>query len=256
MGLGGGGSGTGRSEEEPAAPRRCAWPGTSGVLDAEPAADRERMQARVRTAPAAVLLAMKGARPAGPPPARPAMRRLNGTPVLPEGRAVEIERVVTRHGTVAIGGVRHVVGARWAGCRVVFRLDGHLMHTIADQAQIGVWPCPVGADRLTRLQGARTPTAPLPPLPLPAGSLRAQRKVHASGRISVANQCIKLGPRHVGKLVTVVIEDTHLWVLHGEEEIAVRPRKNPGPVTRLHVRGMGTREERQASPDDKRSRDS
>ncbi|MDS1272289.1 hypothetical protein RIF23_18525 [Lipingzhangella sp. LS1_29] len=89
---------------------------------------------------------------------------------------------------------------------------------------------------------------------LPAGSLRAQRKVHASGRISVANQYIKLGPRHRGTLVTVVVEDTHLRVLHGEEEIAVRPRKNPTPVTRLYVKGMGTQEKRQASPVDKPSR--
>ncbi|CAM3801297.1 hypothetical protein [Nocardiopsis rhodophaea] len=47
--------------------------------------------------------------------------------------------------------------------------------------------------------------------------------MHVSGRIWVANQCIKLGPRHAGKLVTVVIEDIHLRVLHGEDEIAVRP---------------------------------
>jgi hypothetical protein len=39
----------------------------------------------------------------------------------------------------------------------------------------------------------------------------------------VAKQNIKLGHRHAGKLVTVVIEDTHLHVLHGEEELAVRP---------------------------------
>ena len=77
------------------------------------------------------------------------------------------------------------------------------------------------------------PSTPLPPAPLPAGSLRAQRKVHASGRIMVAKQFIKLGPRQAGKIVTVVIEDTHLRVLHGKEEIAARPRKNSGTVTRL-----------------------
>jgi hypothetical protein len=63
--------------------------------------------------------------------------------------------------------------------------------------------------------------------------------VHASGRILVAGQRIKLGPRHRGKLVTVIIEDTHLRVLHGEEEIAVRPRRNLKPTTRLHVTGKG-----------------
>ena len=55
----------------------------------------------------------------------------------------------------------------------------------------------------------------------------------------VAKQPIKLGPRHAGKLVTVVIEDTHFRILHGDEEVAVKPRRNPGPITRLHVRGKG-----------------
>lgn len=162
---------------------------------------------------------------------------------------MEIERLVTRHGTIALAGESQLVGDRWSGRRVVLRLDGHLLHAIADGAVIGSWPCPVEADRLARLQGARMPSTPLPPPLLPAGSLRAQRKVHASGRIMVAKQFIKLGPRHAGKIVTVVIEDTHLRVLHGEEEIAVRPRKNPGPVTRLHVKGKDTRPARQASPE-------
>jgi hypothetical protein len=84
------------------------------------------------------------------------------------------------------------------------------MHAVLDDALIGSWPCPIGTVQLARLQGARTPSSPLPPPPLPAGSLRAQRRVHASGRILVGGQRIKLGPRHRGKLVTVVIEDTHL----------------------------------------------
>lgn len=199
-------------------------------------------------------LAMRGARPAGPPPARPALRRRNGTPVLPEGGAVEIDRTVTRHGTVSIAGDSHLVGFAWAGRRITLRLDGHLMHAIADNALIGSWPCPIGTDRLASLPGARTPSTPLPPPPLPAGSLRAQRKVHASGRIMVAGQGIKLGPRHRGKVVTVVIEDTHLRVLHGDEEIAVRPRRDLKPITRLHVTGAGVNpRSRQASPDDKPS---
>ncbi|GAA1929089.1 hypothetical protein GCM10009753_73670 [Streptantibioticus ferralitis] len=63
----------------------------------------------------------------------------------------------------------------------------------------------------------------------------------------------KLGPRHAGKIVTVVIEDTHYRILHGEDELAVRPRKNLGPITRLYVKGMGPQKDRQGSPDDKPS---
>lgn len=55
----------------------------------------------------------------------------------------------------------------------------------------------------------------------------------------VAKQRIKLGPRHAGKLVTVFVEGTHLRILHGDEEIAVRPRRDLTPITRLHVTGKG-----------------
>lgn len=199
-------------------------------------------------------LAMRGAQPAGPPPAKPALRRRNGIPVLPDSGAVEIERSVTKDGKVSIAGDTHLVGFAWAGRKVTLRLDGHLMRAIADNALIGSWPCPISTDRLAGIPGARTPSTPLPPPPLPAGSLRAQRKVHATGRIMVAGQGIKLGPRHRGKLVTVVIEDTHLRILHGDEEIPVRPRRNLQPITRLHVTGAGVNPRpRQASPDDKPS---
>ncbi|MEV5541036.1 IS481 family transposase [Saccharopolyspora shandongensis] len=199
-------------------------------------------------------LAMRGARSAGPPPTEPALRRRNGIPVLPDGGAVEIERTVTKDGKVSIAGATHLVGFAWAGRKITLRLDGHLMHAIADNALIGSWPCPITTDRLASIPGARTPSTPLPPPPLPAGSLRAQRKVHATGRIMVAGQRIKLGPRHRGKLVTVVIEDTHLRILHGDEEIAVRPRRDLKPITRLHVTGAGANPPSgQASPDDKTS---
>nr|WP_211239301.1 hypothetical protein [Actinokineospora inagensis] len=180
---------------------------------------------------------MRGARTAGPQPALPALRRRDGIPVLPEGGAVEIERTVNKDGVVTIAGTTHLISFAHAGRRVALRLDGHLMHAVLDNALIGSRPCPIPADQLARLQGASTPSSPLPPPPLPAGSLRAQRRVHASGRILVGGQRIKLGPRHRGKLVTVVIEDTHLRVLHGDEEIAVRPRQSLKPITRLHVTG-------------------
>ncbi|MFJ8927991.1 hypothetical protein ACIRLA_15560 [Streptomyces sp. NPDC102364] len=64
-----------------------------------------------------------------------------------------------------------------------------------------------------------------------------------------------LGGSPVGE-VAVVIEDTHYRILHGEDQLAVRPRKNTGPITRLYVKGMGTQKDRQVSPDDEPSRKS
>jgi hypothetical protein len=88
--------------------------------------------------------------------------------------------------------------------------------------------------------GARAAATPLPPAPLPTGSIRAHRRVHASGRIMVNRQPIKLGPPHAGKLVTVVIEDTHYRILYGEEELTIKPCRDTTPITRLYVRGEDT----------------
>jgi hypothetical protein len=57
----------------------------------------------------------------------------------------------------------------------------------------------------------------------------------------VNNQFLKLGNRHAGKTVTVIIEDIRYRVLHGQEEIAVKARKDTTPITRLHINGMGTK---------------
>lgn len=37
------------------------------------------------------------------------------------------------------------------------------MHAIADGTLVGTWPCPVTAERVARLNGARAASAPLPP---------------------------------------------------------------------------------------------
>jgi hypothetical protein len=100
---------------------------------------------------------MRGARQAGPEPARAAIQRRDGTPVLAAGQAIEIDRKVHRDGHVTVDGEKHQVGTG-----------------------------------------------------------------------------------HTGKLVTVIIEDTCYRILHGEEELAVKPRKDTSPVTRLYVRGMKT----------------
>lgn len=60
-------------------------------------------------------LAMRGARPAGPEPDRPALRRANGTAVVSPGDAVEIDRTVTKDGVVSIAGSSHLIGFAWAG---------------------------------------------------------------------------------------------------------------------------------------------
>ncbi|MEV4127185.1 hypothetical protein [Nocardia sp. NPDC049707] len=67
------------------------------------------------------LLRMRGARPAGPQSAKPALRKANGTIAIPVGEAIEIDRVVDRDGGVGVGGHHHVVGFGWVGRTVTLR---------------------------------------------------------------------------------------------------------------------------------------
>lgn len=57
----------------------------------------------------------------------------------------------------------------------------------------------------------------------------------------INSQRIKIGKLHAGKIVTSVIEDTHLRVMDGDEELAVRQRKTLGPITQLHVHAHRSR---------------
>jgi hypothetical protein len=55
----------------------------------------------------------------------------------------------------------------------------------------------------------------------------------------VIRQPIKLGPGHARKLVTVVIRGhTHRRILHGEEELVIKPYRDITPIMRLYVHGM------------------
>jgi hypothetical protein len=86
------------------------------------------------------FLAMRGARQAGPEPARAAIQRRDGRPVLAAGQAVEVDRKVHRDGHVFVSGEKYQVGMGYTGTTVTMRLDGLLMHAIADGALAGTWP--------------------------------------------------------------------------------------------------------------------
>lgn len=184
-------------------------------------------------------LRARGARPGRPKDTITGLPATGGRPVTIT--AIEIDRKVNQHGYVQLAGTGHYIGTQHIGRVMTLRLDGHLMHAINENALTGTWPCPIPVDQLGKLRSARPATTPLPPPPLPAGNIRVNRRVHNTGRIMVHNQLIKVGARHAGKTVTVIIEDTHYRVLHGQEEITVKARKDPRPITRLYVNGKGTR---------------
>jgi acyl-[acyl carrier protein]--UDP-N-acetylglucosamine O-acyltransferase len=65
------------------------------------------------------------------------------------------------------------------------------------------------------------------------------RKVSSDGAVRVGGQRLLVGYAHVGKHVTVVVEDTVLRVLLNEVELCTHIRKTTKPIT--HVTSAGAR---------------
>jgi hypothetical protein len=179
-------------------------------------------------------LRLRGAVPAGPPPADPAAR--NRT--LPGGAAVEVDRTVNADGIIGLGGHDLLLGAHLAGQRVTARLDGHLVHVIAAGVLAKTMPSPVPADQRGQLRGARIATTEL--AAPPAGPIQVQRRVPADGIVMVTRQRVRVGRTHAGKLVTIIVEDTHLRILCNGEELALHPRLENRPVTRFRAYQTGS----------------
>lgn len=177
-------------------------------------------------------MVMRGARLAGPEPGAAALPR----GPLPPATVVEVDRMVNRDGEIALGGHRVQIAAHLAGKQVTLRMDGHIMHVIADGLLAKTMPAPLPPAARARLAGARSTSDPLPPAP--AQPPRAQRRVPHDGVVMVAGQRLRVGRSHAGKTVTVVIDDTVFRILHNDIELSTHHRKTTGPVTRFkaHVR--------------------
>ncbi|EST37653.1 hypothetical protein N566_11835 [Streptomycetaceae bacterium MP113-05] len=162
-------------------------------------------------------LVQRGGRVAGPEPAAPA---------LPDGpkpsTVVEVDRLVGRDGDVGLGVQRLKIGTSLAGQQVTLRLDGQLMHVIADGRVAKTLPAPVPPDERAKISGARSPRSTV--IPPSAQALRAQRTVPADGVVMVGGQRLRIGRAHAGKTVTIFLEDTILRVLDGEIELSTHAR--------------------------------
>ena len=172
-------------------------------------------------------LRMRGASPAGPPPATPALPQVR---VLPAGTVIEADRTVDVNGNADLAGCKIPAGRGLAGQRVTLRLDGHLIHIVHDGTLARTLPCPIPAEDRARIRGARIAASTLP-APAP-GPVSVRRKVPDQGVIMVTRQRLRVGPSYAGKIVTVYVEDTHFRITCDGTEIALHPRKEQRPVTR------------------------
>ena len=172
-------------------------------------------------------LRMRGAAPAGPPPALPAPARADA---LPAGTVIEVDRAVDASGIADLAGHKVKVGAELARGKVTLRLDGHLIHVIRDGVLAKTLPSPVPAGDRAGLRGARIAGTPLP-APAP-GPVSVQRKVPRDGVIMVTRQRLRVGATYAGKIVTVHVEDTHFRVTCDGIEVSLHPRNEQRPVNR------------------------
>jgi transposase InsO family protein len=184
-------------------------------------------------------LRMRGAAPAGPPPAMPAPAR---AAALPAGTVIEVVRTVDADGNAELAGRKVKIGAELARGKVTLRLDGHLAHVIRDGVLAKTLPSPVPAGDRARLRGAEIAGAPLP-APAP-GPVSVHRKVPKDGVIMVTRQRLRVGTAYAGKIVTVYVEDTHFRVTSDGTEISLHPRNEQRPVSRwkakIHAPKPGT----------------
>jgi hypothetical protein len=163
-------------------------------------------------------LARDGATPAGPPPL-PA--------VEPEGGAIEVDRSVSNVGIVSLAGRQVLAAEILRGRRVTIRIDAAtLLFFDPDTRELlRARPNPLTPEQARGLQGAR-PAGP-PPRPR-SEPITVQRRVSATGVISVCRQQVALGRIHAGRAVSVhVAEHTLAIELDDETQTVRRTTTNP-----------------------------
>jgi transposase InsO family protein len=175
------------------------WIDTTTVHLAVDGVYLKTLPSRITTTGLARLRA-DGARPAGPPPARPAAT---------ERDPVEVHRTVNRSGNVSLAGQYVPVGAQHAGQRVIIRFDNDLAQVILDDTIVRTRPLVLSRAQRHRLRAAQIAA------PRPAAAIepeRTQRRVSAHGETQVIGQRVPVGRRYAGRLVTIEIGETTLFV--------------------------------------------
>ncbi|MEW1955927.1 IS481 family transposase, partial [Terrabacter sp. NPDC080008] len=167
-------------------------------------------------------LRANGAVPAGPSP----------LPRPEQGEAIELERVVSRTGLVALGPRRLLAAEILAGRRVGIRIEpATLQFFDPDTRQLlRVWPNPLTREQVLRLRGARRAGPPPRPSSEP---VTVQGRAASNGVILVCRQRVNLGAVHAGQIVTVAVSETSLSIDLGDGDTRVVPRTTTLPVRNM-----------------------
>jgi hypothetical protein len=212
--------------------RVLAWRGRLGEDLRVPARQHLKTLPSRLTSIDLARLRAQGARPAGPPPARPSWTQLTA------GAPVEIQRTVNATGTVSIAAKYHSVGQQFAGRRITLRMETTLAHVVLDGVLTRTIPLTLNPTQRARLQGARTPSrAPL----FDQRPTRVQRTVSCRGGTQIIGQRVQVGLRYAGQIVTIEVDETTLRVYDQHEHLIKNlPRTSRKEVTRHKAYGHTT----------------
>jgi transposase InsO family protein len=163
-------------------------------------------------------------------------------PPIEPGDAVEVERVVSKHGTVVLGGqvlvAADILGGRRVGIRI--EADTLMFYDLDTRELLRVRPNPLNHDKIIRLRG----NWPAGPPPRPATEpIRVQRRASNTGVIMVCGQKVALGRIHQHQTVTIHVSDTTLAIELDDGETRV-----VGRTTTLAVRNIKADRPRPATP--------
>ncbi len=144
------------------------------------------------------------------------------------GGAIELERTVNAGGTVGIGSLQPSVGIALAGRRVTLRLEGQVMHVIADGQLLRSLPCPIPPERRIRLRGARPAGPNEAAIPT---AVTVERRVSCRGTLAVAGQRIHVGLVHAGKMLKVVADSENFLIFDGDDQLRIVKRQTKKEIT-------------------------
>lgn len=167
------------------------------------------------------MLAARGGRQAGPPP----------LPPTEPGAVVEVDRTVNAAGCVGLAGRQLLAAEILAGRRVAVRIEpATLMFFDRDSGELlRTRPNPLSSEQIRRLQGARAAGPPPRPRTAP---ITIQRRVSATGVITVCAQKIALGRPSAGHIVSVDVAEHTLTIRLDSDTRTVR-RTTTNPVRHL-----------------------
>ncbi len=166
----------------------------------------------------------QGATRAGPPPVPSS---------LEPDTVVEVERAVSRGGTVALGGHVDLAAEILGGRQVGIRIEGAtLMFFDLDTRELlRIRPNPIPAEKLRSLRGVRPAGPPLRPSSEP---VTVQRRASNTGVIMVCEQKVALGRAHTRQTVTVHVAENTL-AIEVDDETRIMRRSTTVPVRNIKV---------------------